>query len=332
MRVPFETMKTELERVLLRLGFTPAKAHVCATIFAENSRDGVYSHGLNRFPTFVEYVQEGLVNVEAEPTLESKQGCIERWNGNLGPGMWNARFCTERAIFSAKEQGMSCLAIQNTNHWMRGGTYGWQAAEAGCIAICFTNTIANMPPWGGTQPRLGNNPLVIAIPRPGGHVVLDMAMSQYSYGKLQEYELKGEDLPYAGGFDEAGQLSTNPKKIATSQRTLPIGFWKGSGLSLVLDLLATVLSGGKSVQAITQSGKEYGVSQVFICLHLADHAGIAQGVMEQIIEYTKTSQPVDAGGRVSYPGENTLRTRQQNLREGIPVNEAIWQQVRELYR
>ena len=70
-----------------------------------------------------------------------------------------------RAISIAKENGIGCVVLKNTNHWMRGGTYGWQAADAGCIGICFTNTIANMPPWGGKEPKLGNNPLVIAVPR-----------------------------------------------------------------------------------------------------------------------------------------------------------------------
>jgi 3-dehydro-L-gulonate 2-dehydrogenase len=84
---------------------------------------------------------------------------------------------------------------------MRGGTYGWQAAEAGVIGICWTNTMPNLPPWGGGEPCLGNNPLVIAVPRKGGHVVLDMAMSQFSYGALESYRSRGEMLPVDGGFD-----------------------------------------------------------------------------------------------------------------------------------
>ena len=96
---------------------------------------------------------------------------------------------------------------------MRGGTYGWQAAEAGFIGICFTNTIANLPPWGGLDPRLGNNPLVIAVPRKNGHVVLDMAISQYAVGKLKQYEGHNEALPLPGGYDEQGKLSTDADAI-----------------------------------------------------------------------------------------------------------------------
>src|ERR1035437_10196348 len=95
---------------------------------------------------------------------------------------------------------MGCVALANTNHWMRGGTYGWQAAEAGAIGICWANTMPNLPPWGGVEPALGNNPLVIAVQRAGEHVVLYMAMSQFSYSTLESYKNQGEMLPVDGGF------------------------------------------------------------------------------------------------------------------------------------
>ncbi len=326
MRVPFEKLRSEFKRVLLSLNFSEEKATLCATIFAENSRDGVYTHGLNRFPTFVEFVKEGLVKPGAEPTKENAFGSLEQWNGNAGPGILNARFCMERAIGLANENSIGCVAIKNTNHWMRAGAYGWQAAEAGLIGICFTNTIANLPPWGGIDPRLGNNPLVVAIPRKEGHVVLDMAISQYSVGKLNQYKNNNEELPLPGGYDAAGSLSIDAAAILKSKRLLPIGFWKGSGLSLVLDLLATVLSQGNSTAKITQSEKESGVSQVFICIK-PNNSGHTESLIEEIISYTKTSRPEHQGGSILYPGENTLRTREKSLKEGVLVDDKIWAKV-----
>jgi 3-dehydro-L-gulonate 2-dehydrogenase len=324
MRVPYQKLEAEFDRVLLSAGLTVEKARQCAAIFAANSRDGVYSHGLNRFPAFVQTVKEGLFKANAEPIMENSFGAIEQWNGNFGLGMINAGTCMGRAIELAGKYGIGCVAIKNTNHWMRGGTYGLQAADAGFIGICFTNTIANLPPWGGLDPRLGNNPLVIAVPRKEGHVLLDMAVSQYSVGKLMESKAQNKPLPLAGGYDSDGNLSTDADAILQSKRMLPIGFWKGSGLSLMLDLLVTLLSGGKSTSKISEHEKEWGVSQVFICLK-AEGAENEQ-VINEILEYTKSSNPVD-GGQISYPGENMLRTRQQNLQEGIPVDEEIWKKV-----
>ncbi|MBB6111707.1 3-dehydro-L-gulonate 2-dehydrogenase [Mucilaginibacter lappiensis] len=326
MRVPFEKLKAEFKRILLNLDFTTEKAEKCATIFAENSRDGVYTHGLSRFPVFVQFVKGGWVKPDAEPVKEGGLGAIEQWDGNYGPGMLNAGICMNRAMELANENGIGCVAIKNTNHWMRGGTYGWQAAEAGYIGICFTNTIANLPPWGGLDPRLGNNPLVIAVPRKNGHVVLDMAISQYAVGKLKQYEASGEQLPLPGGYDNEGHLSTDAAAILKSERVLPIGFWKGSGLSLVLDLLATVLSGGNSTARISKEKTEAGISQVFICIKPKDDNHTA-ALIEEIIAYTKTSTPEHEGGSISYPGENTLKTRAKNLSEGVWVDEKIWNTV-----
>lgn len=327
MRVPFQTLQQEFKRVLLQLSFDEQMADTCATIFASNSRDGIYSHGLNRFPVFVQHVKNGLVVPDAVPILLEHTGAIERWDGQLAPGMFNAAHAMDRAIALAKSNGIGCVAIKNTNHWMRGGTYGWQAAEAGCIGICFTNATAGMPAWGGKDVVLGNNPLVIAVPRAEGHVVLDMAMSQFSYGKMQEYELKGEQLPFPGGYDEQGNLSTDPAQIRKSKLALPIGFWKGSGLSLILDLLVVALSGGRSTQKISEGAYETGVSQCFICLHQPDmHAAL----IEEILQFTKNSHPGKPGDIVTYPGERTLKTRLDNEKNGIPVNEEIWLQLKSM--
>jgi len=324
MYIHFNELKKELNRVLIGLSFDEHKANLCAKIFAENSLDGVHSHGLNRFPGFVSAVKEKLINPGAEPELIESHHALETWEGNLGPGMYNASLSMSRAIEIASLYGIGCVVIKNTNHWMRGGNYGWQAANAGYIGFCFTNTIANVTPWGGTDPRLGNNPVVIAVPKKDGHVVLDMAVSQYSFGKLQEFKVRGEILPVFGGYDLKGQLSNDPGKIIESQRGLPIGFWKGSGLSLMVDLLLTALSGGRSTAEITRSKNESGVSQCFICIKQPQ---LHDSLINEIIRFTKTSSLPTDSTKVYYPGEKTLSRRKEHTAKGIPVNEKVWQQV-----
>lgn len=320
MKITFSRLKEELKRVLVANGFENEVAELCARTFAENSGDGVHTHGLNRFPTFVRAVKEGLVNPSAEPERISRMAALENWDGHLGPGISNAMHCMARAIVLADEYGIGCVSIRNTNHWMRGGTYGWQAADAGFIGICFTNTIANVTPWGGTEPRLGNNPIVIAVPRTAGHIVLDMAVSQYSFGKMQEYRFRDEHLPFPGGYDSDGNISKDPAKIIKSQRALPIGYWKGSGLSLLVDVLLTSLSGGRSTAAITAGGAESGVSQCFIAIR----PGLENAALiEQIVDFTKSGH----ADQVRYPGESTLSKRKEYLLGGIPVNEKIWNEV-----
>ena len=203
-RVPYETVKSTVTQAFLNLGLSQEKAEKCAEIHTESSLEGIESHGLNRVPRFAEYVQKGWVDINAEPELVGAKGAVENYDGHLGIGTLNATFCMDRAVALAKEHGIGCVALKNTTHWMRGGSYAWQAAQAGFIGISWTNTESCMPMWGSKVPGVGNNPFCIAIPRKSGPIVLDMAMSQYAYGKLGVYRLAGKQLPFPGGFDKDG--------------------------------------------------------------------------------------------------------------------------------
>jgi 3-dehydro-L-gulonate 2-dehydrogenase len=222
------------------------------------------------------------------------------------------------------------VSLGNTNHWMRGGTYGWQAAEAGLIGICWTNTMPNLPPWGGAEPCIGNNPLVIAVPREGGHVVLDMALSQFSYGALESYRTRGEMLPVDGGFDAEGNLTRDPAAIEQSQRPLPIGYWKGSGLSIILDMIAAMTSLGKATHQLSADPLlEAGISQVFLAINpaaLGDGPILSQ-IADDIIASLHNCQPAEKGTRIRYPGEKTLRIRAENRKLGLPIEPAVWEQI-----
>src|SRR3954453_16718800 len=103
MNIPYDALKNQFETVLIKYGFEKQKAAFCANIFAGNSRDGIYSHGLNRFPKFIEYVKNGCVNINAEPETINSEGVIEHWDGNLAPGMYTATLAMQRAIALAKE-------------------------------------------------------------------------------------------------------------------------------------------------------------------------------------------------------------------------------------
>lgn len=309
----------------------PERAELCAHLFADSSRDGIYSHGLNRFPRFVTAIHDGIVDIDAQPTRITGQGPLERWDGHRGPGNLNAYQCMDRALQLSREHGIGCVALSNTNHWMRGGSYGWQAADAGAIGVCWTNTMPNLPPWGTSSPRIGNNPLVIAVPRPGGHVVLDMAMSQFSYGALASYRMRGEQLPVVGGYDIEGCLTRDPEAIETSERPLPIGFWKGSGLALMLDMVAALLSGGRATHQVPSNPEhETGLSQVFVAFDLASRLepAFVENTAEEIVAHLR--DPDGEGMRARYPGERTLETRKQNMEEGIPVEPSIWRYVQSL--
>jgi 3-dehydro-L-gulonate 2-dehydrogenase len=332
-RISFEKVQDTLAGVLQRLGFSIDRAQACARLFAETTCDGVYTHGVNRFPRFVATIRDGSVDPQAESRRMAGFGALERWDGSKGPGNLNAWAAMDRAMALSRTHGLGCVALGNTNHWMRGGTYGWQAAEAGLIGICWTNTMPNLPPWGGTEPVLGNNPLVIAVPRERGPVVLDMAISQFSYGTLESYSKRGEMLPVDGGFDEAGNLTRDPGAVEMSQRPLPIGCWKGSGLSIVLDMVAAMMSLGKATHQLSSDPLlETGLSQIFLAMN-PEALGTPERLSEiadEIVASVHDCPAAESEKRVRYPGEKTLRLRAENRKLGLPAEPQVWAQILEM--
>lgn len=330
LRISYEEMKVEFKRVLKSRGFDDGNAEAAATVFAQNSLDGIYSHGLNRFPWVVSCLDKGLMNPQLEPTCEMSMGAVERWDGHRGFGPLNAKKAMDRACELAKQFGIGMVALGNNNHWMRGGSYGRQAADQGCVGICWTNTKPNMPAWGGKDCKIGNNPVIFSVPRSNGdHVVVDCAMSQFSYGKIEETRLKGEKLPLAGGYNKAGELSTDPTEIEETSRVLPMGYWKGSGISILLDLIGTVLTNGNSTQTLGTFETETGVTQMMIAIDVSkfNSEEKTDAIIAELVADLKLSEPVVVDGEIRYPGEREFKTRKENLEKGIPVVEEKWKQV-----
>jgi 3-dehydro-L-gulonate 2-dehydrogenase len=330
-RVPFEMMCEVVREAFIKAGMNETDASICARIHSESSCDGIYSHGLNRVARFIDYIHRGWVDLKGKPAIQKNFGAVEIYDGNCGTGILNALFSMDRAMDIASKHGIGLVGLRNTTHWMRGGTYGWYAADKGYIAVCWTNTESCMPAWGGKNTRLGNNPFVMAVPRKDGHIVLDMAMSQYSYGKLQDIRLKDGKLPFPGGFDKNGNLTSEPGPIEESMRILPTGYWKGSGFAVLLDTFAALLSEGLATNGIDkiQHGSCTGCSQIFIAIDPRKFGGeeFSNNIADSVVDYVKTSSLAENNTEVTYPGELALRTRQDHLKNGVIVDDGIWADV-----
>ncbi|MBQ0070879.1 MAG: 3-dehydro-L-gulonate 2-dehydrogenase [Spirochaetales bacterium] len=331
MNIKFDELVNVFAQKLENKGVSHEDAVLAGEILAQNSADGVYSHGVNRFPRVMSYIDKGYIDPKAKCEKVESFGSFERWDGHLALGMVNAKHAMDRAIELAKQNGIGLVAIKNTNHWMRGGSYGWQAADAGCIGMCWTNTQPNMPAWGAKDRRIGNNPFVIAVPRENGeHVVLDCAMSQFSYGKIEMTKFQGKQLPVPGGFDEEGNMTTDPAAIEKTWRVMPVGYWKGSGMSILLDLVASILAGGNTVTDIGRmSSDEYGLSQVLIAIDPTkmNEPGFTENIIKTVVEDVAASIPAEEGKAVRCPGQNSLKTRRENMVNGIPVLDSVWEQI-----
>ena len=308
MQLSYDALKAEFKRVLLARKLREDTAEAVATLFADTTLSGIYSHGVNRFPRFIYQLDQGHIHPEAEPEKVLSLGAIEQWDAHQAIGNLTAVKMMDRAIALADQHGIGVVALKNANHWMRGGSYGLQAAQKGYVGICWTNSLAVMPPWGGKEPRIGTNPLVIAVPgNPPTYV--DMSCSMFSYGKLEVTRLAGKQ---------------------TNRRLLPMGYWKGSGLSIVLDMVATLLSGGLSVAEVSEDlDDEYRVSQVFIAIEvdrLID-GKTRDEKLRRITDYVLSATPSQEGVPVRLPGHNLEKTIAEHRKNGIPVDDSVWQKI-----
>ena len=333
LKVRYEYAVAQMEKGLVK-HLPPEEAHHFAEIFAGNSLDGVHSHGMNRFPRYMEALKSGLCDARVTKAERvSGVGGLEVWDAHFGVGPLIAEQAAMRAVELAKEHGVACIALRNNSHWLRAGRYGLMMAEAGMAGICFTNTCQNLTAYGVKQACIGNNPVTLALPRRAGSLVLDMAVSQYAYGKLELMAQRGETLDTPEGYDTKGELTCDPEEICRSGLMLPMAKWKGSALSIMLDLMAATLSLGRTALQIgnTAAG-ERGMSQVYICINPAAVVDMdaADAQIEETVAYLAGIEPAEGGTGVHAPGQRLQQTRERHMREGIPVAEQTWERILKL--
>ena len=160
---------------------------------------------------------------------------------------------------------------------------------------------------------------------------MDMAVSQYAYGKLAMTRLAGKKLPFPGGFDRDGNLTDDPGAIEESRRILPMGYWKGSSLSFMLDVLGAMLTDGMGAADLDQVGKGScgGASQVMI---FVDPSKIAsrerrEEILEKALAHLKSAVLDEHSQGVLAPGEDFARFRADHDANGIFVEDAVWEEI-----
>ncbi len=336
-RVSVRQFQDLLREKLVKHGVGEEEAAKVSEIFARNAAEGVISHSVLRVVRMMGHYDCGIIVAGNKPVLVSGKGAVERYDANKAVGVLSAEFCMDRACELAGNFGIGMVALKNANHWMRGGYYGWMAADRGMVGICWTNTMPNMPSWGSLECNIGNNPFVMAVPgKDGRHFVLDSAMSQFSNGKLEVERRAGRQLPVAGGYDENGNLTRNPEDIEKAKRPLPMGFWKGSSMAILLDAAAALLADGNDTASVerdmkARKGDEANISQVFIAIDpkvLGDNDFTE--IEKSIKDSVHSGRPVVDGVVPRYPGERTLTDRERALSEGIVVPADAWADIQAL--
>ena len=227
-----------------------------------------------------------------------------------------------RAVDKAKTAGIAIVGVRHSNHFGIAGYHALTAAKAGLIGWSFTNAKAEMAPWGSAQAVLGTNPWGIAIPRDGDHaIVLDMALTMSGKGMMRWYEHEGRPMPDNWALTPAGESTTDPA-AARDGPMLPIGEYKGYGLSLATDVLAGVMTGALFGLNVFQDDRNFDVGHMMLAIDPAALMSRADfdARLAQLVAQVKRAPPIDESKPILLPGEVEFRRMRERQNKGIPVS------------
>jgi LDH2 family malate/lactate/ureidoglycolate dehydrogenase len=332
-RISSEELQTTVSEIFRCCGMPPSSANLLAATLVIADLRGVHSHGVLRVPDYVHKLREGGVDPRGEPrTIRDDDGAALVVDGANSMGQIGGTFAMRQAIERARETGIAAATVSRSNHCGAMAYYAMMALPEEMIGLATTNALPTMAPWGGADKILGINPLAVAIPAGEEFpIVLDLAFSGSSHGKLRVYHQKGLPIPSDWAFDSEGQPTTNTTE-ALRGLLQPIGGYKGTGLALVMGILSTLLSGasyGTELGNMADGPKAGHDGHFFMALKVGafEEPQRFRQRMDQIIWQIRNSRLAPGVDRIFPPGHLEAETEQRYRREGIPLNSATVQGV-----
>jgi len=304
-------------------GCRPDEARTVARRLVDANLVGHDSHGVIRVPKYLEWVRAGWLVPNQAPTIAFDSNALTIVDGNRGFGQVIGEYATRLGIAKAAQSGIAMIGLRNCGHLGRLGDWAEMAADAGQVSLHFLNTSGaqRVAPYGGSDRRLSTNPLAIGVPRADGPpAILDITTSTVAEGKLMVACNKGEKVPDGWIVDKHGKPTTNPQDFYDGGALLTIGAHKGSGLSILADLLAGAVTTGRSSDPADTVLRNNMLS-IFIAPATYDPDGYVAREAARLIEFVKASPPLVAGQPVLAPGDVERATRKTRLAEGIPLDD-----------
>jgi L-2-hydroxycarboxylate dehydrogenase (NAD+) len=323
--------------VMAALGLPAPDATKVGQLMTEADLTGADAHGIFRLPQYVRRIRAGGVNTTPRITVEQTAAATALVDGDNGMGHLVVSRAAETAIVLARDAGIGWVGVRHSNHAGTAGLYAAMPVDHGMIGLYAAVANANhMAVWGGSELLLGTNPLGIGVPSGSGPVVLDMATTVVSYGTVKKYALAGRDMPEGWLIDtETGGPLTDPKRSAEGL-LLPIGGYKGSGLAIMLGLLAGVLNGaafGRDV--IDFNYNDHGATNtghVMAAIDITRFMPLATFMAEtdRHLADLRASKRLPGVEHIRLPGDRRRECRIERLRDGIPLPAALVAQLDKL--
>ena len=330
LRVVSDELERFAREVLMAAGVPTRAAELTGVSLVAANLRGVDSHGVALLPVYVEQLQAGDMDARAQGRVFSEDGACLLFDAENGIGQVVAEQCCDHAIRLAGEFGLGLVIARNANHFGAAAFWGARIAAQGRVGIVLCNASRLVAPWQARQPRMGTNPICVAVPGPW---LLDMSTTAVAANRIWgAIASQAESIPEGWAFDSTGKPTTNPS-AGIKGSLVPLGGQvaghKGSGLAAAVEILCAVLGGGAmtgEVGSIRQRGRRVGVSQSFLAIDIERFMPLSefQTRLKRFVEDLKSAAPAEGYEDVLVAGEPEWRTEAERRRDGIPIGDEVW--------
>ncbi|KAE8153534.1 Malate/L-lactate dehydrogenase [Aspergillus avenaceus] len=317
--------------ILTAHGIPSAHAALIAHALTLADLRGVDTHGINRLPGYVTRVQAGLVSANPELRFTQRTPVIASLDARNSFGFVAGCLAVDRCIEMAGVYGLGMASVKHSNHYGMGATYVLRAVERGFACLAYTNASKAMPPWGGKEALLGTSPFAVGVPGGReGDFVLDMSPCVAARGKIRKAARRGEPIPEGYALDKSGRATTDPVAALDGGVVLPIAGPKGSGLALMMDIFAGVMSGagfaGGVADQYVEMGRAQDVGHWFLVFRpeVFLDGGLEEfrERMDVLFRAVRGVEKAEGVERVFVSGEMEAEVELRRRSEGIPLTAA----------
>ena len=306
---------------------TVADCLVCANL------SGFDSHGVVRLGHYVRRLENGTIKARPRMRFEQVAAAAGTLDGDHGLGHVVTAAAAREATRMAREAGCATVSIRNSSHFGMTGYYVLGLVRQGLAAMLCTATDAFLVPHGGSRPFFGTNPLAIGFPTGDIPLLLDMATTTVSWGKLILAQKEGRKVPSEWGLDEQGRPCDDPSRIRGLH---PIAGPKGSGLAMVIDILSNLLAGMAFGPHVTgmygELDRPRGLGHFLVAWDIARFIPLARFIegVDRMIRELHDLPPAPGSVAVRYPGAIEGLRRRERERDGIPLEAGVFRELEEL--
>jgi len=336
-KIKEQDLRKLCENICIKVGLSREDSFTITDSLIYANLRGIDSHGIMRFPSYLKRLEAGGTKIKPKINRINENITSVLIDGDNGMGQIIGIYAARLAIEKAKGAGISFIGVKGSSHFGAASYYSMKIAEANMIGVSMCNSTPVMAAWGGTKKIIGNDPISIAVPyQKDSPIVLDIAMSKVAGGKVRLAAKNKQKIPKNWIIDKYGVETEDPNDLARGGALLPFGEHKGYGLAVMIEILVGVLTGGGRLHEVKSWLKEVknptNTGQCFMAINIENFIDL-QSFKERLnwmVQELKSSPPAKGFKEIFVPGEIEFEVEKRRRKEGIPISEEIWEDLKRL--